>query len=135
MIANLLPIVLPDAVGGFEDRRYLKRIHDENLERLEDGELVYLPEAEEAEESIGGRVEEYHELTKDEIRRHGEEAGTDDGGARLYRIPPSKRQDVRDLTERTSKKLKRKNRKAYIAAFTIGVLVFGPLVTFISVVL
>ncbi len=135
MIANLLPIVLPDAVGGFEDRRYLKRIHDENLERLDDDRPIYLPEAEEAEESIGGRVEEYHELTKDEIRKHGEEAGTGEGGARLYRIPPSKRQDVRDLSQRTSKKLKRRNRRAYIAAFTIGILVFGPLITFISVVL
>jgi len=128
-------VAVPDILRGVEDRRYVKRLHDENLRRLREGEPVYLPDAGEAEESISGHAEEYHEYTKDEIRSRGERARTTDSGAELYRLPEDARRDVVNLTEKTAEKLERQNRRVYIATFVIGILVFGPVVSFLSVVL
>lgn len=130
-----LAIATPDAFGGVERRRRIKALHEDNLDSLGRGEPVVYPDAGEDEDSLSGRVREYHELTKDEIRRHGEP--TDGGGAGpdRYRIPEDARADVRDLTEMTVQKIERQNRRAYIAAFVIGVLVFGPFLTFVSYVL
>jgi hypothetical protein len=128
-------VAVPEFFSGIEDRRYIKRIHDENLDRLRNGEPVYLPDAGEAEESLSGRAEEYHEYTKEEVRKHGEKERTTESGAVLYHLPEEARRDFIDLTEKTSEKLKRQNRRVYIATFVIGVLVFGPLISFLSLIL
>ena len=135
MTGQLLFLVVPDALSGIEDRRYVKRVHDENLERLKDGEPVYLPDAGEAERTLSERAREYHEYTKEEIRRRGDKTRTTDSGAEMYRLPEDARRDVVDLTEKASEKIKRQNRRTYIATFVIGVLVFGPLISFLSLVL
>ena len=128
-------VAVPEFFSGIEDRRYVKRVHDENLERLRNGEPVYLPDAGEAEESLSGHAGEYHEYTKDEIRSRGERTRVTESGAELYRLPEDARRDVVDLTEKTAEKIKRQNRRVYIATFVIGILVFGPLVSFLSLVL
>ena len=135
MPAFSLFVAVPDVLSGIEDRRYIKSIHDENLRRLSEGEPVYMPDAGEAEESLSGHAGEYHEYTKDEIRRQGERIRATDSGAELYRLPEPARRDVVDLTEKTTDKLKRQNRRVYIATFVIGILVFGPVVSFVSLVL
>lgn len=135
MLSYLLFIAVPDFFSGITKRRYIKSIHDENLNRLRNNEPVYLPDAGEAEESLSGRTQEYHEYLKEEIQKHGERTRITDSGAELYRLPEDVRHDVTELTERTSAKLKRQNRKVYIATFVIGVLVFGPLISFISLIL
>jgi len=135
MVGQLLFLVVPEAFGRMGDRRYVKRIHDENLKRLRSGESVYLPDAGEAEDSLSERVREFHEYTKEEIRNRGERERTTESGAELYRLPEDARRDVEELTERASAKVKRQNRRAYIATFAVGVLVFGPLVSFLSLVL
>ena len=135
MLGYLLFIVVPEFLSGVTKRRYVKSIHDENLERLRNGEPVYLPDAGEAEESLSGTTQEYHEYIKDEIRRHGDRTRTTDSGAELYRLPDDVRRDVTELTEKTSAKLKRQNRKVYIATFVVGILIFGPLISFMSLIL
>lgn len=135
MPGSLLFVAVPDILKGVEDRRYVKRVHDENLRRLREGEPVYLPDAGEAEDSLSGRAEEYHEYTKDEIRNRGKRARTTDSGAVLYRLPEGADRDIVDLTEKTAEKLKRQNRRVYIATFAIGILVFGPLISFLSFIL
>ncbi|MCX2820021.1 hypothetical protein EGH25_11750 [Haladaptatus sp. F3-133] len=135
MLRLLIFPVVPEALTGIENRRYIKTIHEENLDRLRNGEPVYLPDAGEAEESLSGRTQEYHGYTKEEIRKRGEKLTTTDSGAELYRLREEVRRDVEDLTERTSAKIKRQNRRVYIATFVIGVLVFGPLISFISLIL
>jgi hypothetical protein len=135
MLRLLIFPVVPEALTGIENRRYIKTIHEENLDRLRNGEPVYLPDAGEAEKSLSGRTREYHEYTKEEIRKRGEKLTTTDSGAELYRLRGDVRRDVEDLTERTSAKIKRQNRRVYIATFVIGVLVFGPLISFISLIL
>ncbi|MFP4174388.1 MAG: hypothetical protein ACLFSW_01245 [Halobacteriales archaeon] len=135
MPAVSLFVAVPDILRGVEDRRYVKRVHDENLRRLRNGEPVYLPDAGEAEESLSGHAGEYHEYTKDEIRNRGERTRTTDSGAELYRLPEDARRDVVDLTEKTAEKLERQNRRVYIATFVIGILVFGPVIGFLSAVL
>ncbi|MDZ7689009.1 MAG: hypothetical protein U5J64_09900 [Halobacteriales archaeon] len=135
MLGHLLFIAVPEFFSGVTKRRYVKRIHDENLKRLRNGEPIYLPDAGEYEESLSGRTQEYHEYIKDEIRRHGDMTRTTDSGAEMYRLPDDVRRDVTELTEKTSEKLKRQNRKVYIATFVIGVLVFGPLISFMSLIL
>jgi len=135
MLGYLLFIVVPEFFSGIAKRRYVKSIHDENLERLRNGEPVYLPEAGESEESLSGRTQQYHEYIKEEIRRHGDRARTTDSGAELYRLPDDARRDITELTEKTSAKLKRQNRKVYIATFVVGILIFGPLISFMSLIL
>ncbi len=135
MLGHLLFIAVPDFFSGTTKRRYIKSIHDENLKRLRNDEPVYLPDAGKAEESLSGRTQEYHEYLKEEIQKHGDRIRTTDSGAELYRLPEDVRRDVVELTERTSAKLKRQNRKVYIATFVIGVLVFGPLISFMSLIL
>lgn len=135
MPGHLLFIAVPEFFSGVTERRYVKRIHDENLERLGNGEPIYLPDAGEYEESLSGRTQEYHEYIKEEIRRHGNRTRTTDSGAELYRLPDDARRDIKELTERTSAKLKRQNRKVYIATFVIGILVVGPVLGFMSLIL
>jgi hypothetical protein len=135
MPAVSLFVAVPEFFSGIEDRRYVKRVHDENLRRLREGEPVYLPDAGEAEGSLSGRAQEYHEYTKEEIRSRGERVRATDSGAELYRLPEEARRDVVDLTEVTSSKLRRQNRRVYIATFVIGVLFFGPIISFVSLVL
>jgi len=135
MLGFLLFVVVPEFFGGIAERRYVKSIHDENLQRLRNGEPVYLPDAGESEESLSGRTQQYHEYIKEEIRRHGEMTRTTDSGAELYRLSDGARRDVMELTEKTSEKLKRQNRKVYIATFVVGILIFGPLISFMSLIL
>ncbi len=135
MLGHLLFIAVPEFFSGLTERRYVKRIHDENLKRLRNGEPVYLPDAGEYEESLSGRTQEYHEYIKEEIRRHGDRTRTTDSGAELYRLPEDARHDIMETTEMTSTKLKQQNRKVYIATFVIGILVFGPIISFMSLVL
>ncbi len=135
MPAATLAIATPDAFGGVEERRRIQAVHEDNLERLRRDEPVVYPDAGEDEDSLSGRVREYHELTKDEIQRHGERTNEPGAGPERYRIPDDARRDVADLTEMTAEKIERQNRRAYIAALVIGVLVFGPFVTFVSYVL
>ena len=135
MAALSLFVAVPEFLGGIEDRRYIRRIHEENLKRIGNGEPVYLPDAGEAEDSLSGRAEEYHEYTKDEIRNRGERVRATDLGAVLYRLPEGADRDVVDLTEKTAEKLKRQNKRVYIATFVIGILVFGPLISFLSFIL
>ena len=133
MTAHTLPILVPDAVSGMESRRRIKKLHNENLDRLRAGEPVSLPDAGEDEDSLSGRALEYHELTKEEIRRHGRRVGGEDGLPR-YRLSEEDRHDIADLTEKTVEKVETQNTKVYIAAFVIGVLVFGPVISFMSYV-
>jgi hypothetical protein len=135
MPGHLLFVVVPEFFSGITERRYVKRIHDKNLERLSNGEPIYLPDAGEAEEILSGRTQEYHEYIKEEIRKHGDRTRTTDSGAELYRLPDDVRRDITELTERTSAKLKRQNRKVYIATFVIGILVVGPFLSFMSLIL
>jgi len=134
MLGHLLFLVVPDVVHRVENRRYIKRVHDQNLRRLRNDEPVYLPDAGEAEESLSGQTREYHDYIKEEIQKHGKMTRTDEG-TELYRLPEDVRRDMEDITERTSTKIKRQNRRGYIAAFVIGVLVFGPLISFLSLIL
>lgn len=135
MTAPLLALALPEAVGRLERRREIKRIHEDNLKRLRRGSPVLLPDGGEAEESLSGRALDYHELTKEEILTHGEEVSGGMSGPVKYDLPTDVRKQVIDLTEMTVEKIERQNRRAYIAALAIGVLVFGPFVTFVSYVL
>jgi len=135
MVAHTLAIMVPDAVSGMESRRRIKSVHEENLERLRAGEPIYLPDAGEDEGSLSGRAAEYHELTKDEIRQSGERVREADPGPPRYRIPEDARQDILDLTEMTVEKIESQNRKVYVAAFVIGILIFGPVVSFLSLIL
>jgi len=135
MPGNLLFVAVPEFFSGVTKRRYVKSIHDKNLERLRNGEPVYLPDAGEYEKSLSGRTQQYHEYIKEEIRRHGDRTRTTDSGAELYSLPDDVRRDITELTERTSAKLKRQNRKVYIATFVIGILIVGPILSFMSLIL
>ena len=135
MTLTVLALALPDAVGRLERRRRVKRLHEDNLDRLRRGSPVLLPDAGEAEDSLSGRSRDYHELTKEKILTHGEEVSGGMSGPVKYDLPTDVRKEVVDLTEMTAEKIRRQNRRAYIAAFAIGVLVFGPFVTFVSYVL
>jgi len=135
MPGNLLFVAVPEFFNGVTKRRYVKRIHDQNLERLRNGEPIYLPDAGEYEESLSGRTQQYHEYIKEGIRRHGDRTRTTDSGAELYHLPDDARRDITELTEKTSAKLKRQNRKVYIATFVIGILVAGPILSFLSLIL
>jgi hypothetical protein len=131
----LLFITVPEFFSGIENRRYVKSIHEENLERLTNGKPIYLPDAGEAEKSLSDRTQKYHEYTKEEIQKNGEWTRTTDSGAELYFLPEDTRREVTELTETTSAKIKRQNRRVYVATFVVGILIFGPVISFMSLIL